>query len=144
MLDITLPYVTEDDVETLVEQRTNSLLRQLESSTAPYSGHGTPARGQITVQFLERKRKKSWFGVGVGKADEETPWEHWVVDVTLTAARSEPEAARNRRVMERGLQQAALKIVTLAGRERNHIPPITTNEAPFPFRVIVGAGKGEF
>ena len=87
------------------------------------------------VQFSEKKRKKGWF---VAKADEETVWENWVVDVTLTSARSEPEAVRNRRQMENHLQSAVLKVIQTVNRERNHIPPITTNDAnPFPYQILV-------
>lgn len=140
VLDITLPYVSEDDVEATIDQRTSSFLRQLESPSAqlsPQQNNTTKrGRGQLAVQFLEKKRKKSgWF---VTKADEETVWEVWVIDVSLTGARSEPEAARNRRLMERSLEEAAMKILTIANEARNHIPPITTNESnPFPYQILV-------
>ena len=65
-------------------------------------------------------------------------WENWLIDVTLTSARSEPEAVRNRRQMESQLQKAAMKIVTIMDRDRGHIPPITTNETnPFPYQILV-------
>ena len=137
MLDITLPYVPEDEVENLIEQRTNTLLRQLDAVSTQQSPQYQPkaGRGQVIVQFLEKKRKKSsWF---VAKADEETVWESWSVDVTLTSARSEPEAARNRSQMEKQLQAAAMKIVNIANKERNHIPPITTNDSPFPYHILI-------
>ncbi|KAF1822686.1 DUF1649-domain-containing protein [Dissoconium aciculare CBS 342.82] len=160
VLDMTLPYVTEDDVEALVEQRANAVLRQLEEggsgSSASTSGTTSPistysqqpisslSRGgtannrvEIRVQFLERKRKRGWFG-----GDEKSMWECWVLDLQVMTARSEPEAQRNRRVMERSLAKAALAVVTLANLERGHIPPITTNDAPFPFQIDVGPGGG--
>lgn len=137
VLDLTLPFVTDDDVETLIETRTTTLLRHLDHApTSPpsYSSGGKPSRAQIIVQFLEKKRRKGWFA----KADEETVWENWVVEVTLTTARSEPEAARNRRRMEGELQKACMRVVTLVNRERGHIPPITTNESnPFPYKILV-------
>jgi hypothetical protein len=161
---MTLPYVTEDDVEALVEQRANAVLRQIEDggstggSSASTSGTTSPistynaqqslSRGggghnsnnnhvEIRVQFLERKRKKGWFG-----GDEKSMWECWIIDLHVMTARSEPEAQRNRRVMERSLSKAALAVVTLANLERGHIPPITTNDAPFPFQIDVGPGGG--
>jgi len=137
VLDLTLPYVTESEIETLVDQRTTTVLRHLDTvsqQTSPqYSAKA--GRGILVVQFLERKRRKGWF---VAKADEETVWENWVIEVTLTSARSEPEAARNRRQMEKQLHAAAMKIVDTANKERNHIPPITTNESnPFPYQILV-------
>jgi autophagy-related protein 101 len=141
VLDLTLPYVSEDEVENLIEQRTNTLLRQLDATSTQSSPQYQPkaGRGQVVVQFLEKKRKKTWF---VAKADEETVWESWVVDVTLTSARSEPEASRNRIQMEKQLQAAAMKIVTIVNKERNHIPPITTNDSPFPYQILVNT-KGD-
>lgn len=60
------------------------------------------------------------------------------MSVEVLNARSEPEAQRNRRVMERQLQRSAMKVMGIVNRERAHIPPITTNESnPFPYQVIV-------
>ncbi|QIW99608.1 hypothetical protein AMS68_005126 [Peltaster fructicola] len=89
-------------------------------------------------EFLERKRKKSgWF---VAKADEETIWETWHIDISITGARSEPEAARNRSLMAKSLEDAAFKILETVNEERSHIPPITTNESnPFPYQILVNA-----
>ena len=142
MLDTTLPYVSEDDIEDLIEQRANAFVRQLDSASTQPSPQYQPkaGRGQLVLQFLEKKRKKGWF---VAKADEETIWENWILEVSLTSARSEPEASRNRKQMEKQLQNAAMKIVQIVNRERNHIPPITTNEAnPFPYQIHVNP-KGD-
>lgn len=157
VLDLTLPYITEDDFEALVEQRCNALLRQLEGGGSVSSAYGSlqtsptfypsaynptttsssPARAQVLIHFLEKKRRKSGWFVSA-KADEEMLWESWTVDVTLfSTPRSEPEAARNRRQMERSLQKAMLTVVTVAGRDRSHIPPITSNDEPFPYRVTI-------
>ena len=65
----------------------------------------------------------------------------------MTGARSEPEAARNRRRMEVGLQDTAMRVLEVVNADRGYIPPITTNEAnPFPFQVLVnprGDGWGQ-
>ncbi|EME43496.1 hypothetical protein DOTSEDRAFT_72765 [Dothistroma septosporum NZE10] len=136
ILDQTLPYVSSPSVENLILKQTTTLLRALDTPTSSTS----PTRGQLVVQFLEKKRRKGWF---VAKADEETVWENWVIDVTLTSARSELEAVRNRRNMERGLEKAAMKIVGIVNRERDHIPPITTNESnPFPYNILVNPKEG--
>lgn len=48
-------------------------------------------RGQIAVQFFEKKRRKGgglgWFGGG--KGEEEVCWEVWMVEVTLAMPRTE-------------------------------------------------------
>ncbi|EME81973.1 uncharacterized protein MYCFIDRAFT_211508 [Pseudocercospora fijiensis CIRAD86] len=139
ILDITLPYVSEDDIETLVETKANSLLRALDassSSTSPqYKNPNGSQRASITVQFLEKKRRKGWFTT---KPDEDIPWETWTIDVTVLGARSEIEASRNRRVMVRSLERAVFKVVEVVNREKGHIPPITTNETnPFPYQIHV-------
>ncbi len=135
ILEMTLPYVDEDEVEGLIEQRTNTLLRQMEATSSTQT-QMRPGRGQVVVQFLEKKRRKGWF---VAKADEETVWENWVIDVSLTTARSEPEAARNRKQMEQQLQTAALTVIETADLEKDHIPPITTTDTsgPFPYAILV-------
>lgn len=134
---MTLPHIEEPEIKALVEQKTATFLRQLDSTSAQASPQYQPktSRGQLVVQFREKKRRKGWF---VAKADEEQVWENWVLEVLLTSARNEPEAVRNRKQMERQLQQAAMKIVTLVNMERNHIPPITTTESnPFPYQILV-------
>lgn len=140
VLDTTLPYVSDDEVESTIDQRTSSFLRQLEAeSTSPQSKRG---HGQLVVQFSEKKRRKSgWF---VSKADEETIWEIWTIDITLTGARSEPEAARNKRLMEKSLETAAMRILSIVNGEKSHIPPITTNESnPFPYQILINP-KGDY
>ncbi|KAK4899216.1 hypothetical protein LTR27_003447 [Elasticomyces elasticus] len=141
VLDTTLPYVSEDDIEELIETRATALVRSLDTASSTHTSpqysaksNGT-SRGSLAIKFLEKKRRKGWF---IAKADEETVWETWTIEVTLTSARSEPEAERNRRVMESSLQKAAMKVVTTVNEEKGHIPPITTNESnPFPYQIVV-------
>jgi hypothetical protein len=130
ILDLTLPYMTEDSIDALIDTRTTTLLRALDTSPTAH----------IQLQFLERRRRRGWFSA---KPDEELPWETWVVHVAVTAARSEPEAFRNRRAMAAALERACWSVVEVVNRERAHIPPITSNESnPFPYHVVVGKGKG--
>jgi len=43
-----------------------------------------------------------------------------------------------RRAMELSLQKAAMKIVAIVNRDKDHIPPITTSDQnPFPYRIAV-------
>ncbi|KAK5121937.1 hypothetical protein LTR85_004509 [Meristemomyces frigidus] len=138
VLDLTLPYVSEDDIESLVETKSTAFIRALDTASTQQSPQYNPKAGRstIVVQFLEKKRRKAgWFGV---KGEEETVWENWIIEVTLSSARSESEAVRNRRTMEKSLQTAAMKIVTIVNKERDHIPPITTNETnPFPYHILI-------
>ncbi|KAK3117553.1 hypothetical protein LTR53_000979 [Teratosphaeriaceae sp. CCFEE 6253] len=146
VLDTTLPYVSEDDIEELIETRATAFVRSLDTASATYASPqysakaGGTSRGTLAVKFLEKKRRKGWF---IAKADEETVWETWLIEVTLTSARSEPEAARNRSVMESSLQEAAMKVVTIVNQKRGHIPPITTNESnPFPYQISIMPKSG--
>ncbi|KAI5365070.1 hypothetical protein Slin15195_G046070 [Septoria linicola] len=140
ILDLTLPFVTEDDIDTLIESRTTSLLRQLDS-LPPSGRQSSPHYISLSLQFLERKRRRTWF---LQKPDEETPWETWHINVLLTSARSETEALRNRDMMGRGLERAVWKVLEIVNAQRGHIPPITTNESnPFPFDLKVKRGGQE-
>jgi autophagy-related protein 101 len=84
VLDLTLPVVEEVELETLIEQRTAALVRQLDTSS-DMGVRSTGVRGQISVQFFEKKRRKAWFT----KGEEEVCWEQWTLDVTLATPRTE-------------------------------------------------------
>lgn len=132
VLDLTLPYVAVPELETLIDQRTASLVRELDSSadaglthhhhqsaqqqhslpqqgraalgavvggflgagSAPSwggggggggGGAGSGGRGQVSVQFMEKtRRKKMWY-----KGDEEVLWETWTVRVTVAEPRTD-------------------------------------------------------
>lgn len=84
MLDLTLPVVEEVELETLIEQRTAALVRQLDTSS-DMGARSTGVRGQISVQFFEKRRRKAWFT----KGEEEVCWEQWTLDVTLATPRTE-------------------------------------------------------
>ena len=132
ILDLTLPQIRDPEITSLIDSKTTQLLRHLDST---YSTQ----RANLTLSFLEKKRRKGWF---VAKADEETVWETWIIKIDVLSARTEMEAGRLRKGMERTLSKAVLKVVDTVNRERNHIPPITTNESnPFPYAITVG-GKG--
>lgn len=48
------------------------------------------------------------------------------------------ERAKVRKAMENMLQKAALKILAVVNRDKDHLPPITTTDAnPFPYRIIL-------
>ncbi|KAF7907200.1 uncharacterized protein EAF01_004787 [Botrytis porri] len=133
VLDMTLPYIENVEIETLIDQRTAALVRQLDT-TSETGARNTGVRGQMAVQFFEKKRRKAWFT----KGEEEVCWEQWTLDVTLATPRTESERAKVRNAMEAMLLKAAMKIVTTVNTEKDHIPPITTSEAnPFPYQITI-------
>jgi autophagy-related protein 101 len=86
-LDITLPHIADPpEIETLIDGRTSALVHQLTSANTPNSG----VRGQIAIQFFEKKRRKTgWLG-GMGRGgDEEVCWEEWLLEVTIAKPKTE-------------------------------------------------------
>ena len=143
LLNVTLPAVDDPSLDTLIDERVVALVRQMDASAqyAPHApssalGNGGNGRGQLSILFYEKRRKKSYFAFG--KADEEVCWEQWDLDVTMARPKNEVEASKVQEAMETSLQNAAIKIVSIASLEKNHIPPITTSETnPFPYQIIV-------
>lgn len=84
VLDLTLPFVEDVELETLIDQRTATLVRQLDTNS-DMGARNTGVRGLMAVQFFEKKRRKAWFM----KAEEEVCWEQWTLDVTLATPRTE-------------------------------------------------------
>jgi autophagy-related protein 101 len=84
VLDLTLPVVEDVELETLIDQRTATLVRQLDTSS-DLGARNTGVRGLMAVQFFEKKRRKAWFT----KGEEEVCWEQWTLDVTLATPRTE-------------------------------------------------------
>jgi autophagy-related protein 101 len=139
----------------LIDQRTAALVRQLDTSS-DMGARSTGVRGQIAVQFFEKRRRKAWFT----KGEEEVCWEQWTLDVTLATPRTESgkrartdlhnndaettsERAKVRKAMETMLLKIAMKIVSTVNREKDHIPPITTSETnPFPYQININP-KGD-
>ena len=102
ILSLTLPYVDDPDLASLIDSRAAHLTRQLSSTNSPNSS----VRGNIGVQFFEKRRRKSaagfggvggvgmaWFGVrgnnGGNAAEEEVCWEVWRLEVTLAMPRTQ-------------------------------------------------------
>jgi autophagy-related protein 101 len=91
LLDMSLPIINDNELETLIDQRATSLTRAIElpdhgqQENGRSNGHS--GRAQITVQFFERqKKKKAYF---FSKVDEEVCWETWTLDVTCATPRNE-------------------------------------------------------
>lgn len=49
VLDLTLPYVAEPELETLIDQRTTALVRELDSSSKSSGGGGVPSSSSSTT-----------------------------------------------------------------------------------------------
>lgn len=57
---------------------------------------------------------------------------------------SSQDRIKVRRAMESSLQKAAMKIVAIVNRDKDHIPPITTSDAnPFPYRIMVNPKQNQ-
>lgn len=88
---MTLPYVADPEAADEIDERAGALLRQLESGFSvpqiSYAVDRQPqpiaARGHIVINFLEKKRKKGWFGA---MAAEDAVWETWNLELSLAAA----------------------------------------------------------
>ncbi|KAK4661845.1 uncharacterized protein QC763_708090 [Podospora pseudopauciseta] len=130
-LGIDLAYVPDSAIETLIDQRATSLARQLDAER-PSGGGG---RGQITVQFFEKKRRKgTWFGAG-----DELCWERWTIKITVAEPKTESDRAKVRKATETTLRSTVFKIMTCVTGHMDHIPPITeSNVNPFPYRIYIG------
>ncbi|KAJ6021931.1 Autophagy-related protein 1010 [Penicillium herquei] len=144
VLDFTLPAINDADLETLIESRVSTLVRNHLSSAAETedgkNSSGGGVRARIAVEFYEKKRRRSglWFGGLAGKGEEEVCWEIWTLDVTIATPRTESERSKVRKAMNNMLHKAALKILAIVNRDKDHIPPITTTDSnPFPYRIIV-------
>jgi hypothetical protein len=140
----------------MIEQRVAALERQIDTQRSSggtnnaAGGSATGGRGQLVVQFFEKRRRKAWLSRG----DEEVCWECWTIKVTVAEPRTESGTPRNlwftreditnndaerakvRRAMEQTLLTTAMKIVTFANTHKDHIPPITTQGTnPFPYKI---------
>lgn len=99
VLDLSLPFVDDDELETMIDQRVAALERQLDadrSGTGSGVAAGTAAsngggRGQLAVQFFEKRRRKAWLSRG----DDEVCWERWTVKVTVAEPKTESGACHN-------------------------------------------------
>jgi len=88
VLDLTLPVIEDDDLETLINQRAMSVVRALESPPAGYAGNSSNGqnRVQVVLQFCETKRKKTYF---FGNAEDQICWEQWILDVACARPKSD-------------------------------------------------------
>ncbi|KAK0645947.1 autophagy-related protein [Cercophora newfieldiana] len=152
VLGLDLAYVAEDEIETLIEQRVTTLVRQLEAERSqPHhanhslqhassgSGNGGSGRGQVAVKFFEKRRRKAWYPL---RSDDEVCWENWVIKVTVADPKTEGERAKVRKATVTTLNNTVFKIITLVNAHKDHIPPITTTDSnPFPYEININPHK---
>ena len=95
-LSVPLPAILDPpEISAAIDSHTAALVSQL---TSPSPGNVPPggSRGEIVVQFFDRKRRKTgytggWLGRlgGGGQTDEEVCWEEWCLQVVVARPRSE-------------------------------------------------------
>ncbi|KLU89052.1 hypothetical protein MAPG_08029 [Magnaporthiopsis poae ATCC 64411] len=142
VLDLTLPLVDDVELETMIDQRAAALARQLDAAQSHQHHPSGGGRGQISVQFFEKKRRKTWLAM---RGDEEVCWEWWTVKVTVAEPRTESERAKVRKATEATLLTTTTKIITFVNTHKDHIPPITTTESnPFPYQITVNQKESNF
>lgn len=97
-LPIPLPCILDPpEIATAIDASVAELMAQLNTSSGPGNVPPGGTRGQIVVQFFERKRRKTgytggWLGrLGGGgvQTDEEVCWEEWCLKVVVARPRSE-------------------------------------------------------
>ncbi|KAJ6630421.1 hypothetical protein B0H10DRAFT_985832 [Mycena sp. CBHHK59/15] len=150
VLDVTMPGVSDPEMEQLVNDKVDAFWRGVDS--------GASKRGQITVTFSEKRPKKSWFQVYVG--EEEVPWERWYhyylwgplisrsFGRIINAELRQPKSDRDRQQFLTTLAATLTKAVqtmlvhTSSEKGRTAVPLITnaTGISPFPVRVAVSVG----
>ena len=61
-----------------------------------------------------------------------------LLQLIVSRANQEVDAAKVRKAMEKSLHKTALKIIGIVNRDKDHIPPITSTETnPFPYQILV-------
>lgn len=163
VLDVTLPGVSNLEMEQMVDEKVNIFWRAVETipSASAGAGRSREKKGQIEVTFSEKKPKKSWFNVYMG--EEDVPWEQWCVDFFLiasvrltpliriiTATISQPKP-QDREAFNSAITHALTKSLftmlthTSSERGRTAVPLITNKDgiSPFPINVKVKVGGVE-
>ncbi|KAI4744432.1 DUF1649-domain-containing protein [Aureobasidium sp. EXF-12298] len=133
VLGIPVPWIQDVDLQTLIEQRVDQFVRQTDGDVNDQNQNN---RGQVVVQFSERerRRKKGWFGA----KDEDLVWETWTLNIALASPRTNQEVTNTRRAIERSLSNAVMKITDVVQQNKDHVPPITTQDTnTFPYHILV-------
>ncbi|KAF7978068.1 hypothetical protein HWV62_1711 [Athelia sp. TMB] len=139
VLDVTMPGVSDYEMEQLIADRVDALWKGIEN--------GTNKRGQqILVTFSEKRaRKSSWFPVYMG--EEEVAWEQWIVNAEMRQPKTEHDRQALDTALASTLSKALHTMLTHTSSERGRTAvPLITNSAgisPFPLRMVVKVGGVE-
>ncbi|KAJ7878558.1 hypothetical protein B0H14DRAFT_3083029 [Mycena olivaceomarginata] len=130
VLDVTMPGVSDPEMEHLVNEKVDAFWRGVES--------GISKRGQ-------KRPKKSWFQVCMGK--EEVPWEQWIINAELRQPKSDRDRQQFLTTLAPTLTKAVqtMLVHTSCEKGRTAVPLITnaTGISPFPIRIGVSVGGVE-
>lgn len=132
LLDISFPVMDDAQIDTIVEDKANALVRSMDARAASNTSSST--FGRILVRFFEKRTRKVWFS----KSEEEVCWEQWILNLTANHPKTDVERLQLRNAMETALQASLFKIVEVTDQNKDHIPPITTQDInPFPYQIVI-------
>lgn len=150
-LDVTYPLAMNlPDLDSLIEEKVTIFIRTC------VEGKPLPAKGTITIQFLNKsngKRKTSgWFGRDY-ESDDLKAWETWRINIESlpieegsSIHRPKHTGLESSRAVAKSMksfEDALMKIYDFVDRHRDHIPPITSLESsPFPYTIKIDEDRG--
>lgn len=156
--DISYPYAEGQlELDSLIDERIDQLIRRkIDSDTNASEPANAERRGQLIVQFLDKKekikKKSGWFGQGRNDMESMTLWESWIINVkclpfdkdkALNKEESEDNDANSKQSYNIELSIESFetnlgKIIELVDSHKDHIPPITSLESsPFPYSINI-------
>ncbi|CAK5279041.1 unnamed protein product [Mycena citricolor] len=137
VLDVTLPGVSDTEIEQLVNEKVEAFRRSVET--------GSSKRGQAGLPLQPRRPKKSWFQVYMG--EEEVPWEQWVINAEVRQPRTDRDRQQFDTTLAATLTKAVQTMLTHTSSEkgRQAVPLITNSSgiSPFPLRIVTNVGGVE-
>ena len=143
VLDLTYARCGVTEMDKQVEEAIENFLQSL----APDNVGPEMSRGTLVLAFFEQ-RKRYYFGVA--KSTENVYWEQWSIpiivnhrprlgsDTEVAAMESERQQAET----ERAVKKRIRKVVLLAAKKTEHIPPINFQaKGPMTFSFEIRNGK---
>ncbi|KAI0034424.1 autophagy-related protein [Vararia minispora EC-137] len=135
ILDVTMPGVSDPEMERLVEDKVAAFWKAMEN--------GANKRGSITVTLSGKQQRKTWIGYTY---EEEVPWEQWVINVEIRQPKTEPERSKFNQNLAATLTKSLTTMLTHTASEKGRaaVPPITNQDvSPFPLNISVTVGDVE-
>ncbi|KAF9812529.1 hypothetical protein IEO21_06168 [Rhodonia placenta] len=138
VLDVTMPGVDDPEMKQLVDDKVDIFWKGMES--------GAHKRGQILVTFSEKRPRKTW-GFGFITAEEEVPWEQWIINAEIRHPISDRERQKFNADLASILTKSLETMLSYASSERGRSAvPLITNAvgiSPFPIKMSVKVGGVE-